>query len=145
MTYGSRFSLPENVLIIGTMNTADRSITAVDAALRRRFYVVDVRPEQSPLDEILPAWLAANAPDLGWLTDLLIRANDLIGDPDRAIGPSHFMQRDMTEEKAKRAWEFSVRPTLRELFYGQPERMEDLEFDRLKAVVTKTETDADAD
>lgn len=145
MTYGSRFSLPENVLIIGTMNTADRSITAVDAALRRRFYVVDVRPEQSPLDEILPAWLAVNAPDLGWLTDLLIRANDLIGDPDRAIGPSHFMQRDMTEEKAERAWRFSVLPTLGELFYGQPERLEDLKFGELKAVVTKTETDVDAD
>ncbi|OLT52002.1 hypothetical protein BJF89_06180 [Corynebacterium sp. CNJ-954] len=145
MTYGDRFGLPENVLIVGTMNTADRSITAVDAALRRRFYVIDVRPDDTPLDEILPAWLEVNAPNLTWLTDLLIRANEKIGDPDRAIGPSHFMQHPLTEEKAKRAWAFSVVPTLRELFYGQPERVDDLRFDQLKAVVTKVTVDADAE
>lgn len=145
MTYGNRFSLPGNVLVIGTMNTADRSITAVDAALRRRFYVIDVRPGTTPLDEILPAWLEKNSPELGWLTDLLIRANDQIGDPDRAIGPSHFMQPGLTEEKAQRAWDFSVLPTLRELFYGQSERVAGLGFGRLKAVVTKAGADADAD
>ena len=145
MTYGAQFSLPPNLRIIGTMNTADRSITAVDAALRRRFFVVDVRPGQTPLDETLPSWLEAHAADLDWLTQLLTTANEKIGDRDRMIGPSHFMTPSLSERSAKRAWEHSVMPTLTELFYAQPERLKELRFDELKAVVTKAGPDADAD
>lgn len=145
MTYGDQFSLPPNLRIIGTMNTADRSITAVDAALRRRFFVVDVRPGQTPLDETLPTWLDTHAADLDWLTQLLTTANEKIGDRDRMIGPSHFMTAPLSEKAAKRAWEHSVVPTLTELFYAQPERLKELRFDALKAVVTKAGPDADAD
>lgn len=136
MTYDvTPFMLPPNLLLIGTMNTADRSITSLDAALRRRFFVRDLRPAEAPVQAMLRTYLAQEAPNLLWLADLLECANEVIGDPDQAIGPSHFMGKDVSERNARRAWDNAVIPQLRELFYSQPSRVEALSFDVLKAQV----------
>ena len=135
LMYGGRQSLPKNLLIIGTMNTADRSITSLDSALRRRFYIRDLRPDQPPVDGSLRRLLQQRAPQLGWLADLLDRANSLIGDRDQYVGPSHFMGKEIDETWARRAWQYSVMPTLHELFYSRPERAEELEFDVLRAAM----------
>ncbi|WP_101652764.1 AAA family ATPase [Brevibacterium ihuae] len=145
MTYGDSFSIPENLFFIGTMNTADRSITLVDSALRRRFAIRDLRPGEPPMDEVLISWTEQHAPDLKWLPELLDLANSRIADPDQAIGPSHFLHSNLSEESARQAWEFTVMPTLKEHFYGEPDRLAPLTFDALKAVVTDTESDAEAD
>lgn len=145
LMHGSTFSLPENLLIVATMNTADRSITSLDSALRRRFYVRDLRPEQTPVNGTLRRHLATVDPSLLWLADLLDLANSRIADPDQSVGPSHFMGQGANEVWAQRAWQNSVMPTLRELFYNHPARVVELEFEQLKAAVTTGPGDASAD
>jgi len=135
LMYGGTQSLPKNLLIIGTMNTADRSITSLDSALRRRFYIRDLRPDQPPVDGSLRRLLQQRAPQLNWLADLLDRANSLIGDRDQYVGPSHFMGKEVDETWARRAWQYSVMPTLHELFYSRPEKVDELEFDVLRAAI----------
>lgn len=88
-------------------------------------------PDQPPVDGILRRYLAAHAPHLAWLADLLDTANRAIGDPDQHIGPSHFMG-DVDETWARRAWSYSVMPTLRELYYHDTARADTFEFDALR-------------
>ena len=100
------FSLPENLYIIGTMNTADRSIALVDLALRRRFYFVEFHPDKDPVKGVLREWLNKNGLDgMVWVADVVDKANELLGD-DRhaAIGPSYFMKPDLDEAAVKRIW-----------------------------------------
>ena len=87
------FSLPDNLYIIGTMNTADRSIALVDLALRRRFYFVEFHPDDEPVKNVLRNWLSAKAPGMDWVADVVDAANEKLRD-DRhaAIGPSYFMK-----------------------------------------------------
>ncbi|MFE7631580.1 McrB family protein [Kocuria sp. NPDC057446] len=145
LTYGQDFSLPGNLFLLGTMNTADRSITALDSALRRRFYVRDLRPGETPVDGMLRNHLAQHDAELEWLAELLDRANGIIKDKDQHVGPSHFMGQQMDETRARRAWDYTVMPTLREVFYRRPELLDQLEFATLKAAVTHTAGDAAAD
>ena len=146
LLYGDDHTLPDNLFLIGTMNTADRSITALDAALRRRFYVRDLNPDSDLLRDILTTYLNRKAADLGWLADLLDRANTQLGDPDLAIGPSHFMSPGLTEVRARRAWNHSVLPTLREYFHSNTARLEAFDFDTLKTQLNlPDDTDTAAD
>lgn len=142
LNYGDTFRLPKNLLVIGTMNTADRSITNLDAALRRRFYIRDLRPGETPVDGMLRTYLDAEDRQ-PWLADLLEAANDLIPDRDQHIGPSHLMVGD--EVEARRAWAYSVIPTLRELYYNRPDKWPDFDFDTLKGRVRGIASDAATD
>lgn len=116
---GRRFRIPENVYLIGTMNTADRSIALVDFALRRRFHFF--RFSADP--ELLSRWLEANPVEVTYLLELYRRlSKDAIDDPDFAIGPSHFMRRGLTETQLQRIWRRSIEPYLKEYYVDQRER-----------------------
>ncbi|MCY3850846.1 MAG: AAA family ATPase [Acidimicrobiaceae bacterium] len=128
------FSLPPNLYFIGTMNTADRSIALVDSALRRRFYFVEFHPDAEPIKGLLRRWLTANAPKMGWVADVVDKANELLGD-DRhaAIGPSHFMKSGLDDETVERIWTHSVLPYVEECLYGQHDRLSEFDLDKLRA------------
>ena len=112
------FSVPENLFLIGTMNTADRSIALLDAAMRRRFYFVELSPSRAPVDTVLEAWLERRGLS-SEPAELLDRLNKAIGDPDFAIGPSYLMHSAINEPgRLERVWERAIMPLLEEHFYG---------------------------
>lgn len=118
------FSLPRNLFIIGTMNTADRSIALVDAAMRRRFYFQKLLPTEQPIKGVLQAWLARESlpPEPA---ELLTSLNVAIGDPDFAIGPSYLMtSRVATEAGLERIWRTAILPLLEEHFFGEGRAVE---------------------
>lgn len=117
------FTLPRNLFVIGTMNTADRSIALVDAAMRRRFYFVEMSPTAAPVAGLLASWLA----DRGLSTQpakLLAELNRRIDDPDASIGPSYLMTDKVEHPKhLQRIWDHAIMPLLEERFYGTGEDM----------------------
>ncbi|HEY7890738.1 MAG TPA: AAA family ATPase [Solirubrobacteraceae bacterium] len=122
------FELPKNLYLIGTMNTADRSIALVDSALRRRFYFYPFLPREAPVREVLGLWLLEHGYDiepallLGQLNDALA---EVLPEEDFAIGPSYLMPRE-GEPDLERAWRHAIRPLLEERFYGSrpPDELE---------------------
>ncbi len=130
----AEFSLPANLYVIGTMNTADRSIALVDLALRRRFHFCEFHPDQPPIEGLLGRWLERNAPGMVWIADAVERANGKL--PDRrgaAIGPTWFMkQGGLDEATARLVWEHNVLPYIEEQLYGEPDRLAEFGLDRLR-------------
>ena len=131
----AEFSLPPNLYIIGTMNTADRSIALVDLALRRRFHFVEFHPGKWPVQGLLRRWLRENAPGMEWVAGIVDRANEKLragGDSEAAIGPSYFMKSGLTNEQVRLIWEHNVRPYIEEQLYGQQERLAEFNLDTLR-------------
>jgi len=116
------FSLPENLYIIGTMNTADRSIALVDAAMRRRFGFVALDMTSGPTKSLLRNW--SDKHELPKLADdLLDELNRRLDDPDFQVGPSYFMKRKdrdaFSMARLEMIWDSDILPLLQEHFYGQ--------------------------
>lgn len=127
------FALPKNLWIIGTMNTADRSIALVDLALRRRFYFVPFFPDEPPVAGLLRRWLERHARTLLWVADVVDRANQQLHDRQAAIGPSYFLKPGLTEEWVEMIWEHAVLPSIAEQCIGEEGRLRDFALDRLRA------------
>ncbi len=127
--------IPENLLIIGTMNSVDRSIAIVDYALRRRFSFYLMMPDNIILDK----WL--NQLDLNLTEDLKnqililfsnlnkkIRENRKLG-RHYPIGHTYFFVN--SEDKLKINWEYMIKPLIEEYFNFNEEDLADYEFDKL--------------
>ena len=127
------FRMPDNLWIIGTMNTADRSIALVDGALRRRFYFVPFFPSEPPVQGLLARWLQRNKPGLLWLADVVEAANARLADRHAAIGPSHFMREDLDDAWIDLVWEHSVIPYVAEQLFGEEERIGEFALSKLAA------------
>ncbi len=130
------FMLPENLYIIGTMNTADRSIALVDLALRRRFYFVSFDPHEPPIEGLLSRWLADEAaPGMEWVADVVAKANEQLDSRHAAIGPSYFMKKGLDEKDVRRIWRHSVMPYIEEHLFGEPDRLKDFKLKKLRRKV----------
>ena len=125
------FSLPPNLYIIGTMNTADRSIALVDLALRRRFYFVEFHPNEEPIKDLLRRWLTKHGQDTR-VADLVDRANAELKDHHAAIGPSYFMKKDLDETSVRRIWKHSILPYIEERLFGEIDRVKEFDIDKLR-------------
>ena len=126
------FVLPSNLYVIGTMNTADRSVAQLDQALRRRFHFVPLFPGEPPVDEMLRMYLEANVPSMKWAADVLDKANEVLGDRNVAIGPSHLMRDDLDDEVLERVWKHSVLPTIEDHFFGERDRVQEFALEALR-------------
>ena len=128
------FRLPENLYIIGTMNTADRSIALVDLALRRRFYFVEFHPDKDPIKGLLRRYLDDKSPGMTWVADVVDEANKrLSNEPHAAIGPSYFMKPGLDEAAVKRIWKYGVLPYIEERLFGQDAaRLVEFDLNRLR-------------
>jgi len=117
------------VRIIGTMNTADRSIALVDHALRRRFAFLRLQPEYNtlrsyhereetrfPIDKLIQI-----------LTDL----NREIGDPHYEVGISYFIWNDLEAQIAD-IWTMEIEPYLEEYFFNDPDKIKNYRWDTIK-------------
>ena len=143
LQYGSEpFELPENLLIIGTMNTADRSIAILDAALRRRFHFVEFFPDRWPVEGVLRRWLQRHAPAMVYVADLVDAANRMIPDRHLQIGPSHFMRPGLDRRWLERIWAHSVLPYIEEQFFDEPDRVDEFTLATVEQRVSRATTDA---
>jgi 5-methylcytosine-specific restriction protein B len=114
------FSVPPNLYIIGTMNTADRSVEALDSALRRRFHFIEMPPEPNLIKTEGKSKDKNGIVDGIDLKDLLTTINNRIEkllDKDHLIGHSYFMDVAVIEDLMS-AFQNKIIPLLQEYFFG---------------------------
>ena len=121
LLHRGEFSLPRNLYIIATMNTADRSIRTVDTALRRRFDIFDCRPSPEIIDSY---YGAGHHTDIVGLSAGLQKLNDLLEkqlDRHHTIGHSFFMEPTFGYADLQRVWDRQIHPLVEEYFFDQPD------------------------
>jgi len=123
--HSDAFQVPQDLYIIGTMNSSDRSIGHIDAAIRRRFGLMLVGPERSVVEKF---WTNAGAANCGkTLADLMEKINVRLSNTEQGseigVGHSYFIADPAREEgggrvdlykQVERKWMFQVEPLLRE-------------------------------
>lgn len=115
----TRFSIPANVHLIGTMNTADRSIALVDHALRRRFAFIHLPPNAQTLRH----YHQRAGYNLDALIKMVERLNRQIADPHYALGYAFFMHPELSTH-LEAIWRMEIEPYLEEYFFDQPDQVE---------------------
>jgi uncharacterized protein (DUF2461 family) len=118
-----RFGVPKNVVLLATMNTADRSLALVDFALRRRFHTIELPPNR----DVLRRHLAGVGDD----GELALRFFDLVQERvdsrDFAPGHAYWMGEDISADGLRRVWRYEIKPYLAEYWFEHTSRLQDLE------------------
>lgn len=112
LPFGETFAVPNNLYLIGTMNSADQSISILDTALRRRFQFIEMPPNMEMIDDLL---LQSVFQKLNHYLKKELKNTDLL------IGHSFFMNR--TERDLEMIFNHSIIPLLYEYFYNQEEKI----------------------
>jgi 5-methylcytosine-specific restriction protein B len=127
---GRSFGVPDNVYVVGTMNTADRSIALIDTALRRRFSFVEMQPDPAVLAGISVTDIA-----IPRLLDTLNKRIAALLDREHTIGHSYFLplRDDPSLERLADIFAKSVVPLLQEYFFDDYEKIRLVLGDNRKA------------
>lgn len=114
------FGIPDNVYLIGTMNTADRSIALLDTALRRRFQFVEMQPNPSVLHGIAVAGV-----DIEKMLTVLNQRVGVLCDREHTIGHAYFMSlgKNPSMEQLATIFQNRILPLLQEYFYEDYEKI----------------------
>ena len=113
------FGVPENVYILGTMNTADRSLVQLDAALRRRFRFKEMMPKYDNLRTNV------NGIDLAELLKQINKRISVRMDREHQIGHSYFLK-VISFEELKETFRYEIIPLLQEYFYDDYANIKDI-------------------
>lgn len=108
---GEKFGVPKNVYIIGTMNTADRSITSLDTALRRRFEFIEMMPDVSKLS------MDCEGINLQELLKAINTRIEYLLDREKTIGHAFFIGVENLND-LKSIFQNKIIPLLQEYFYN---------------------------
>ena len=128
------FYIPKNLYIIGTMNTADRSLTMIDYALRRRFSFITLEPafENKKLENYLINDEGIDDEFATRITQMYVQLNQFIIDTFKndnfVIGHSYFvnqLDRDRLESSYNEIVQYEIKPLLEEYFFGEKEKIDE--------------------
>ena len=114
------FSIPKNVVVLATMNTADRSLALVDFALRRRFHAFRMPPDR----DVLSSYLGDDG-SLGLQMFDLVQ--DFVDDPDFSPGHSYWMTSDPSAATLSQIWRYELKPYLEEYWFESRTRLNELD------------------
>lgn len=115
-----RFSVPDNVYLIGTMNTADRSLAGLDIALRRRFVFREMPPRPDLLKNVLVQGLS-----IGQLVEKMNQRIEVLLDRDHCLGHAYFMplKDDSSLARLELIFRNQILPLLQEYFFEDWQRI----------------------
>jgi 5-methylcytosine-specific restriction protein B len=124
MLEDKKFSLPSNLIIIGTMNTADRSTRSLDIAMRRRFSFFELLPDVEILRKFYNSDEHTNELGQELFDGFESLNNKLRSDLDKhfMVGHSYFMENHMDAKKIKTIWRQEVFPLIEEYFFDNDDR-----------------------
>lgn len=123
---GEEFGVPNNLYILGTMNTADRSVEALDSALRRRFTFEEMMPKTELLSKTVISGFTSKV-TLKDLLDTINERIEVLKDREHQIGHSYLMkfvgQKTISPDELQDVFQRNIIPLLQEYFYGDYQKI----------------------